>query len=427
MALNACELEIDLFCRGMRIPDEVSLKGARGISRTRAGLGSGLEIVVPTGSWLKREVWVNVPVVESFARQSPYVLSGSPAGGYRLTNEQTRDVYPVRIPREPEWYGRQTSRDIPMNHVGVLQGTYLGIYVNLVCTFWNYNPALNCRYCTTGQNVGESEAADKAVSDVVETCWAAREESGVTFVHLNGGFQGSRGIQFTEPYIRAIKEDVGMLIGVQLAPEKDFSRYDRLIDLGVDHLSFCVEFWNPKWFAEICPGKEKMLGQQLFFDAMAYCARRMPKGAVSGEIVAGLEPIDDTIAAIDYIAGLGAFPTVCVFRPTVGSDMEAWPPPKYDEMRAVMLHVYEACRRNWIPIGAAPNIEVSIVVNPDDAAMLAPRDAAFWTYEAFRRTARVVAAPLFAWRRRARSRRIPGVGGGGAPAGSESRGGVGAA
>ena len=268
MALNACELEIDLFCRGMRIPADVSLEGARGISRTRAGLGSGLEITIPTGTWLKPEVWVNVPVVEAFAQQSPYVLSGSPSAGYVLTNEETRDRYAVRVPQEPAWYTRQTSRDIPMNHVGVLQGTYLGIYVNLVCTFWNYSPALNCRYCTTGQNVGENESADKDVSDVVETCWAAKEESGVTFVHLNGGFQGSRGIQFTEPYIRAIKEDVGMLIGVQLAPEKDFSRYDRLIDLGVDHLSFCLEFWNPKYFAEVCPGKEKMLGQKLFMEAM---------------------------------------------------------------------------------------------------------------------------------------------------------------
>jgi len=405
MALNACELEIDLFCRGMRIPESVSLDGARGIARTRAGLGSGLEIVVPTGSWMKPEVWVNVPVLESFARQSPYVLSGSPDAGYVVTHEQSQDAYPVRIPREPTWYARQTSRDIPMNHIGVLQGTYLGIYVNLVCTFWNYSPAMNCRFCTTGQNVGESESADKAVSDVVETCWAAKDESGVTFVHLNGGFQGTRGIQFTEPYIRAIKEDVGMLVGVQLAPEKDFSRYDRLIDLGVDHLSFCVEFWNPKWFAEVCPGKEKMLGQRLFLDAMEYCAKRMPKGAVSGEIIAGLEPIEDTMAAIEHIAGLGAFPTVCVFRPTVGADMESWAPPRYEDMRDVMLRVYDACRRNWIPIGAAPNIEVSLVVNPDDAALLAPRDRGFWAYEAYRRTARLAATPLFAWRRRARTRR----------------------
>jgi hypothetical protein len=160
---------------------------------------------------------------------------------------------------------------------------------------------------------------------------------------------------------------------------------------------------------------------------MEYCATRMPKGAVSGEIIAGIEPIEDTLAAIDYIAALGAFPTVCIFRPTVGADMESWPPPKYDDMRAVMLRVYEACRKNWIPIGAAPNIEVSLVVNPDDAALLAPKDRAFWTYEAYRRTARVAAAPLFAWRRRARSRRIPGVSGGGATAGPAPRDGSAAA
>jgi hypothetical protein len=409
MRLNACELEIDLFCRGMRVPDHVSLDGARGISRTRAGLGSGLEIVIPTGTWLKPEVWANVPVVEGFAQASPYVLTGSPIEGYTVRHDTAGESYPVRIPREPGWYGRRTSRDIPMNHIGVMQGTYLGIYVNMVCTFWNYSPALNCRFCTTGQNVGESESADKAITDVVETCQAARAESGVTFVHLNGGFQGTRGIEFTEPYIRAIKEDVGMLVGVQLAPEKDFSRYDRLIDLGVDHLSFCVEFWNPEWFAKICPGKERMLSQKLFFDAMAYCAKRMPRGAVSGELIAGVEPIDDTLRAVDFIAGLGAFPTVCVFRPTVGSDMQDWPAPRYEEMRQVMQYVYDACRRNWIPIGAAPNIEVSIVVNPDDAAMLAPRNAGFWTYEAYRRAARVVAAPLFSWRRRPRARQRAGV------------------
>ena len=417
MRLNACELEIDLFCRGLQIPDGVSLDGARGISRTRAGLGSGLEIVIPTGSWLKHDVWANVPVVEPFARTSPYVLAGSPADGYEIRHADEGEVYPVVIPREPVWYGWNTSRDIPMNQIGVLQGTYVGIYVNMVCTFWNYDPAMNCRFCTTGQNVGGNEAADKAVSDVVETARAARSESGVTFVHFNGGFQGTRGIQFTEPYVRAIKEDVGMLVGVQLAPEKDLSHYDRLIDLGVDHLSFCFEFWSPEWFKQICPGKDRMLSQRLFFDAMEYCARKMPRGAVSGELIAGIEPIEDTLRAIDYVAGLGAFPTVCAFRPTVGSDMQDWPPPNYADMRRVMAHVYEACRRNWIPIGAAPNIEVSIVVNPDDAALLAPRGVGFYTFEAYRRAIRLVAAPLFAWRQQPRTRRLSGGPGGGAAGG----------
>jgi len=408
MPLNACELEIDLFCRGLRLDGDLSLEGARSIARTRAGLGSGLELVLPTGSWLKQRIWVNAPVEEPFAAASPYVLHGAPAGGHWIEDTRDGHRYAVDVPPEPAWYARTTSRGIPMHRVGVLQGSYLGIYVNMVCTFWNYQPALNCRFCTTGENVGEHEAADKAVEDVVETCRAAKAESGITFVHLNAGFQGSRGVQFAEPYIRAIKEQVGLLVGAQLAPEKDFSRYDRLIDLGVDHLSFCVEFFDPEWFARICPGKQRVLGQQIFLDSIEYCARRMPRGAVSGEIIAGLEPIASTLGGIDWIAARGAFPTVCVFRPTVGADLEAWAPPRYEEMRAVMAHVYDACRRHWIPIGAAPNIEVSIVVNPDDAALLAPRGPAFYAYEGYRRLARAVAAPIFARRMRPRRRREPG-------------------
>lgn len=395
MSLNACELEIDLFCRGMRVPDDVSLEGVRGLSRTRAGLGSGLELAIQSSSRLKREVWVNVPVVESFARSSPYRLTGGGETAYAILDERTATRYPVRLPQEPEWYGRQTSRDVPMHRIGVLQGTYLAIYVNPVCAFWNANPRLNCRFCTTGRNVGPSEALDKSIDDVVETCWAAKQESGVTFVHLNGGFQGEHGIEHIKPYVKAIKEKVGLLVGVQLAPEHNFRRYDELVAAGVDHLSFCLELLDPRWFERICPGKARVHGQKLYFDAMAYSVGLLPYGAVSGEIIAGLEPVEQTLDAIDRITGLGAFPTVCIFRPTVGSDLENWPAPSYAEMRRVMEHMYAACRRAMLPIGIAPNIEVSLVVNPDDAALLAEPTIGFYGYEAYRRMLRVAARRTF--------------------------------
>jgi hypothetical protein len=176
------------------------------------------------------------------------------------------------------------------------------------------------------------------------------------------------------------------------------SRYDRLIEAGVNHFSFCMELIDPAWFARVCPGKARSLGQELFFDAMSYCARRMPRGAVSGELIAGIEPIANTIQGIERITETGAFPTVCIFRPTAGSAMADWPPPAYDDMRAVMAAMYDACRRHYIPIGLAPNIEVSLVVNPDDAALLAPRTAAFYVYEAWRRALRLATRPLFARR-----------------------------
>ena len=395
--LNACELEIDLFCRGLRVPDDRALTGTRGIRRTRAGLGSGLELAIPTGSRLKREIWMNAPVAEPFAQRSPYGLRET-AGRFEVVDDRSGAHYAVRLPAQPEWYQWETMRGVPMSRVGVLQGTYLGIYVNPVCEFWSHS--LNCRFCTTGQNVGGVETQNKTVQDVVDTCRAAKEHSGVTFVHLNGGFQGGHALEYIEPYVRAIKSQVGLLVGVQLTPERRFARYDRLIRLGVDHFSFCLELIDPAWFERICPGKARSIGQPLFFDLIEYCASRMPRGAVSGELIAGIEPIDRTIEGIDLITRAGAFPTICIFRPTIGSDMQDWEPPAYEDMRTVMAAMYDACRRHRIPIGVAPHLEVSLVVTPDDAAMLAPRDRGFYTYELGRRGVKTLARPAF--RRRLR-------------------------
>jgi len=400
--LNACELEIELFCRGLRVASDGLLGEGRGIRRTRAGLGSGLELVIPTGSRLKAEIWMNVPVLEPFAAESPFALRRADAG-LEIRDERDGERYGVRLPDPPAWYERRTSSGTLMSRVGVLQGTYLGIYVNPVCEFWKNS--LNCRFCTTGQNVGGAEIAAKSVADVVETCRAAKEESGVTFVHLNGGFQGGRGLEFVAPFVRAIKEQVGLLVGVQLTPERRLAGYDRLIRLGVDHLSFCIELIDPAWFARVCPGKSRTFGQGLFFDVLEYCASRMPRGAVSGELIAGIEPIEHTIEGIERITSAGAFPTICIFRPTVGSDMAHWPPPDPLQMRTVMAAMYDACRRHRVPVGLAPNLEVSLVVNPDDAALLARRTTGFYTYEGWRRALRFAAAPLF--RRRMRPAQRP--------------------
>jgi hypothetical protein len=71
-------------------------------------------------------------------------------------------------------------------------------------------------------------------------------------------------------------------------------------------------------------------------------------------------------------------------------------------MRTVMAAVYDACNRHRIPIGLAPNIEVSLVVTPDDAAMLARRDWSFYRYELWRRSLRVATRPVFRHRPRTR-------------------------
>ncbi len=397
--LNPCELEIDLFCEGMRVDPSCALsEDARLITRTRAGLGSGLEIVIPGRL---KDIWVNVPVEESFAQRSCYRLTHEGLA-YWVVDDLRKTRYEVRIPPEPAWYQRLTTLGTPMHKVGVLQGTYLGIYISNSCGFWYHEPSLNCKFCTTGLNVGVNEAAEKEIEDVVEVARAAKEESGATFVHFNSGYHTRRDLDVAAPFVKAVKSRVGALVGVQVIPTLDLWKYDRLRDLGADHFSFCYEFHNPEYFQKFCPGKATLVGQETFFRALEYTSKKMGKGACSGEIIAGVEPIEDTLRAIDYITGLGAFPTVCIFRPTKGSDMEDWPSPRYEEMREVFVHVYEACRRNGIPIDVTPGIEVSLIVQPGDTRYLAPDDSQSVWYDLKTKMLKRIAQPYFWWKRRPR-------------------------
>jgi hypothetical protein len=96
-------LKLDLYCRGLRLDDScfVEADGGRKILRTRAGLGSGLELILPGG------LWTNVPVAERFAQSSPYALHRDERG-YVLRWRQT-EVARVRLSPRPAWYDRFTS------------------------------------------------------------------------------------------------------------------------------------------------------------------------------------------------------------------------------------------------------------------------------------------------------------------------------
>ena len=390
--LNPGLLELDLFCKGMKIDQSCDLEhDARMVTRTRAGLGSGLEIIIPVHP---EDIYMNVPLLEKFVKDSPYTLVKR-NGQYIIIKEE-EDVAVIRIPRQPAFYTQKTSNGTLMSRVGTMQGTYLAVYPAQVCGYWKPEDKVNCRFCSTGLNVGYSEEGEKRVQDVVETAIAAKKQEGVTFVHFNTGYYDGNELDVVEPYVRAIKEETGLLVGVQCPPCKDLSKYDILKALGVDHLSFCFEFYNPEYFQKYCPGKHKTLTQQAFFDAMEYASKLWGKGRVSGEIIAGIEPIEDTLKAIDYITSVGAFPTICVFRPTLGTEMEDYPSPKFEDMAKVFRRMYESLIKNNIPIGIAPNIHVSLVIQPTEGKyFIEQKNWGYYKYQMKLSLLKMIYRPLF--------------------------------
>ena len=390
--LNPGLLELDLFCKGMKIDQSCDLEhDARMVTRTRAGLGSGLEIIIPSQP---EDIYMNVPLLEKFVKDTPYTLIKR--DGQYIIIKEGKDVAVIRLPRQPAFYTQKTSNGTLMSRVGTMQGTYLAVYPAQVCGYWKPEDKVNCRFCSTGLNVGYSEEGEKRVQDVVETAIAAKKQEGVTFVHFNTGYYDGNELDIVEPYVRAIKEETGLLVGVQCPPCKDLSKYNKLKALGVDHLSFCFELYNPEYFQKYCPGKHKTLTQEAFFDAMEYTSKLWGKGRVSGEIIAGIEPIEDTLKAIDYITSAGAFPTICVFRPTLGTEMEDYPSPKYEDMAKIFRRMYESLIKNNIPIGIAPNIHVSLVIQPTEGKyFIEQKNLSYYKYQLKLSLLKMVYRPLF--------------------------------
>ena len=372
---NPALLKLDLYCKGLRMDESCFIEsdGGRKILRTRAGLGSGLEVVLPGG------LWTNVPVTEPFAQLSPYTLHRQ--DGRYLLRHSGQDVVPLTLSPRPEWYDAHTSTGKQMTRIGTLQGTYLGVYPAKVCEYWTEKPSkTNCKFCSVGLNLGVDDADEKSVTEVLEVVRAARRESGITYVDFNTGhYHGDTYLDILEPYIVRIKKELGLLVGVQTPPHRDLKRYDHLREIGVNRVSFCFEIFDRQVFQDVCPGKHAEYGLDFYLEAVRYCATLGKKGprhepwVTNGEIIAGLEPAESSIKAIDWITSVGAIPTVCVFRPLLGTDLADTPPPRTEEMVPVFARLYEACMEAGLPIGCAPNINVSLVLLPEECKSLTSR------------------------------------------------------
>jgi len=378
---NPALLKLDLYCKGLRIDDTcfVEHDGGRKVLRTRAGLGSGLELILPGG------LWTNAPVTEPFAEHSPYTLHR--ANGQYVLRHHGADLHPVRLSPRPAWYEGKTTSGKTMTRVGTLQGTYLGIYPAKVCEYWTAKPQkVNCKFCSVGLNLGVDDADDKSVDEVLQVVHAARRDSGITYVDFNTGhYAGDTYLDILEPYIRRIKKELGLLVGVQTPPHRDLKRYDALRALGVNRVSFCFEIFDPVLFKEICPGKHEEYGLEHYLEAIRYCATlgrggpRHEPWVTNGEIIAGLEPPASSMRAIDWITSVGAIPTVCVFRPLLGTDLEHEPPPRTEDLVPVFRRLYEACMERGLPIGCAPNVHVSLVLLPEECRSFSTRRFPFRT------------------------------------------------
>ncbi len=357
-------LKFDLAIRGARLAPEIRTAIAELVSGSDH-IARSLEVVLP------EDVWVSVPVGDSFTAASPYELraAGSGDGVVVEGNGQRADV---RVVPPPRFYSEATRSGRPMRTVGSAYGGYIAINPAAGCDFVSNGVA--CRFCDLSTRA-PARPEPLSVADVVDTVRAAFAEGAVEFVYLHIGYlEGeSAGAEFLEPYVRAIKRHFDTLLAVQLQPPQHDAWIDRTYAMGVDALSYSVEIHDAAVLQRQCPGRAEHVGRDRYYEALAHAAAIFPSGTVWSDLIVGLEPPESTIAGIDTLVGLGVLPVLSLFRPLDDSLLADHPLPSADAVAPVFAHLFNAVRAarinmHWVR-------DLSFAITPIEARFFADEDA----------------------------------------------------
>ncbi|GIW41207.1 MAG: hypothetical protein KatS3mg076_1784 [Candidatus Binatia bacterium] len=396
---NPGYLKLELAIRGLRLDE--SARRRTDVFRApwvRDYVTRHVELLLP------EDLWVSVPLEEAFTERSPFLLV---AEGGRFFLAREGEKVEVRPLPQPAFYEKTTRRGTPMWRVATVYGGFVAVNPAAACGF--SLRGVPCKFCEIGTKGLPDSAFALRVEEVVEVVREAFAEGAAEFVYFNTGYfdTDDGGIEFLEPYIRAVKRHFDTFVAVQVHPPRQNHWIDRTYAIGVDALSYNVEIHDPEILSRYCQGRVKYIGRDRYYEALEYAARIFPSGTVWSDLIVGLEPPESTMRGIDALTSIGVLPVLSLFRPLDETQLRDHPLPRVEDVAPVYAHLFHAVRRARINMGWVRDL--SFGVTPLEARFFAGDEARMAVaVQQFYRTklGTVAARNLSRLRRRLRVRRV---------------------
>ncbi|NTW84272.1 MAG: hypothetical protein HGB36_13080 [Chlorobiaceae bacterium] len=204
----------------------------------------------------------------------------------------------------PLFYGKLTSRGVPMESIAWSRPQRLDIYPYRYCHYWDTRD--QCKFCAfftdlkqQKQLAGDSYAKIVDPEDIYETVREAIKEPGrFSQINLTAGTDYSGEVPFEREVDRYIKvlQAIGRNFRTRrfpsqlIAPAYTKKQVKRLHEeTGLS--SYCpdIEVWDKELFKWICSGKEKWFGRDYWIRSAIDAVEIFGKGNVYTNFVAGVE------------------------------------------------------------------------------------------------------------------------------------------
>ncbi len=315
-AAEVAALRLDLTNQGLRLDDGVIAAGFDLALMNAAGTGGvaaeGIDLMLP-GGWC-----TNVSIAPGYARTSPYLLALDAGGNLELRHPRHGTI-PVSVPDTARFRHQRTHSGVSCGDIGAVHGRWLvvapfaardGLGLDRPRRFLGLPPL---RPLQKGQ---------WSVDEVVACAEAAWSHAGARLVHLEAShlLRDDGGLSDLAPYITALKRALPTLVSVATLPPVDPAATLDLYTTGCDAVSYHLLAFDPAAAAQVAPIRSRFVDHERLMSGLRAAARVFPRGAVSTDLLLGLEPLAHVSAALPRLTAEGIVPNLALFRPLPGGE-----------------------------------------------------------------------------------------------------------
>lgn len=341
-------LKLHLLSEGLYITPSalIEINRSRKVPQSvRSGASSGLDIVLPGN------VWINAPLHANLGSEaSPTLHFGQ--NGFVLEVVSIRTECPVVVLPKPDFYNFHTAQGIPMDKIGQIFADRIGFGLINQCYFWKKER--RCAFCTIGKNI-KHELHTKPEKAILETLMRALDDHVLPPRHilLSGGTFPHDGWT-TKPFAHLanlIRQKTKLPIYLMAVPPADLGEISLLFESQISEIALNIEVYSKKYATKFIPGKMKEIGVNTYLKAISKARNFWDRSQVRSLLVAGLEPITDTLDGIKAILEAGGTPILSAFRPLTGSTLSSQPPPTVSWLETLYFQATDLAKSYGASLG----------------------------------------------------------------------------
>lgn len=332
-------LKVSLLARGVQVSPRarnvISRGGSVPLSVHEYATTGGLTIVVD------KDLYVNAPFDEGFCE--PEALLDAVDGQGALTLSFRGTELPVQLVPLPGYLEARDPKQRPIRHTTFSHADRVRVSPIVGCS-------MSCKFCDLAGN----RYVKRPLEQLLMGIEAAIADRDVPVSHglISGGTPSPRDYGYWDTVCAGVVSSAPLPFDVMMPPRPTDPEFiDRMVASGVQGFAINLEIFDSTAAARIVPQKHR-LGLEAYRETIARAVRLTGgDGRVRSLVLVGLEPEEQTLRAVEFLAQLGCDPVLSPFRPTPATPLANHVAPTANQLERVFWRAREIVERHGVKLG----------------------------------------------------------------------------